>query len=114
MGLSIFQSFYFNNHRTKKDFNINNDSLLTEEEWGEMALCMRNTYLLCVPLFVPFIIFFPVLVKLIVSFVLFFVGFAGGSVYYRLHHSEQINNRLMKETEELEIQKKNEELGKWK
>lgn len=37
MLLSIIQAGYFHNHRSKKDFNINNDVPINEEEWKKVS-----------------------------------------------------------------------------
>ena len=63
-GLSVFQSVYFHTHRMKKDFNINNDSELTEDEWAVLAVYIRNSYMLSIPLYIPFILFFSAWVKI--------------------------------------------------
>ncbi len=113
MILSIFQAAYFHNHRSKKDFNINNDTPLTEEEWEKVAVYMRNSYIIVIPLFVPFILFFSLWVK-ITSIMLYFIGFSGGMLCYRLRYHKEINRRMSDEMTELIEQEKREELGKWK
>ena len=113
MGLSIFQATYLHNHRSKKDFNTNNNSPLTEAEWEAMALCMRNAYLLSIPLYIPLIFFVLLWIKML-SLLLYLVGFSGGTIYYRIKHEDKLNARFAKEKEEFDVQKAKEELGKWK
>ncbi|MBE6705913.1 MAG: hypothetical protein E7583_11670 [Ruminococcaceae bacterium] len=113
MMLSVFQSVYFHNHREKKDFNINNDSPLTEKEWEKVAVYMRNSYMIVTPLFVPFVMFFTSWAKAI-SIILYLIGFVGGMLYYRLRYHKEIKRRVSDEMTELKEQKKKEELGKWK
>lgn len=113
MILSISQAAYFNNHRRKKDFNINNDSPLTEEEWAQAAIYIRNSYMIAVPLFIPFILFFSMWIKLL-SLLLYFAGVVGGMLYYRIRNKDTVKERYAKEDSDLKEQMKKEELGKWK
>ena len=83
IGVSVFQAVYFHNYRTKKDFNTNNNSPLTEREWADMTLYLRNSLIICIPLFIPLIVFFDWYIK-IISLPLYFVGFSGGSIYYKI------------------------------
>ena len=111
--LSVFQSVYFNNNRGKKDFSSNNTSELTEKEWERMSVYMSRSYLVAVPLFIQFIIFFDSPAK-VLSVLVFFAAFCGGGIYFRVKHKDERVSRFDKETKELEEQRRNEELGKWK
>lgn len=111
--LTLFQALYFHQHRKKREFNSNNDSDLTEEEWETLIVYVRNAELICLPLYLPFVFFFSSWVKLL-SFLLFTVSFIAGPVYYRIKHKTALNERYAKEDRELEEQKKRESLGKWK
>lgn len=113
MALSVFQAIYFHNNKGKKDFNTNNNSFLTEKEWEHMTVCMRNSFILCIPLFIPFIVFFPWWIKLL-SLLVYIIGFAGGAIYYRIKYSNDVKSRISKESKEKEEQQRKEELGKWK
>jgi len=111
--LSIIQAGYFHNHRSKKDFNINNDAPIKDEEWEKAAEYMRNSYMIIIPLFVPFILFFSTWGK-VVSLILYFIGFSAGIIYYRIRNYKVINQRMNDEKSELKEQIKREELGKYK
>lgn len=108
--LSAFQGYYFRNHRKKKDFNINNDSELNESEWGVLSVYMSRSYLISLPLYVPFIFFGGTLVKLC-SAVVFFAAFAGGAAVYKFKYKNEIAARIESEEAELSEQEKKEELG---
>ena len=111
--LSIFQAIYFHNHRTKKDFNINNDSELTESEWAALAQYIRNSYILSIPLYIPFILFFSIWIKLL-TIIIFLFAFSGGAMFWRIRHSKQLTERLEAEDKELAEQIKKEEMGRIK
>lgn len=113
MLLSIIQAGYFHGHRSKIDFNINNDTPIKEVEWEKAAEYMRNSYLIVIPLFVPFILFFSTWVKM-ASLILYFIGFSGGMVYYRVRNNKAIKRIMNDEVNELKEQMKKEELGRWK
>lgn len=113
MILSICQAVYFNNNRGKKDFNIINDSPVTEQEWGKVSVYKRNSYIIVAPLFLVFVLFFSTWIKLL-SIILYLFGFAGGMLYYRIQHRDVISNRFAEEESELKKQQELEELGRWK
>ena len=113
IALSIFQAVYFHNYRSKKDFNTYNDSELTEEEWAQLSVYMSKSYLIGIPWFLPFVLFFSTGIKML-SLLVFFAAFTGGAIYYRIRHSKDLQSRFAKEADELEEQKKRESLGKWK
>ena len=113
IGLSVFQIGYFSKHPHKKDFNTNNNSDLTEGEWARMTSYMISSYLIFIPLMLPFVWFFSAGVKLL-SILVFLLAFAGGMIWYRLRHGKEYHARFAKENRELEEQQKREELGQWK
>ena len=113
IGLSIFQAVYFFQNASKKDFNTNNNSDLTEEEWAQMTSYMIASYLIFIPLMLPFVWFFSSWGKLL-SILVFLLAFTGGMIWYRLRHRKEYEARFAKEDKELEEQRKREELGKWK
>ncbi|MBQ8432434.1 MAG: hypothetical protein IJX28_06080 [Clostridia bacterium] len=113
IGLSIFLSVYYRTNPSRKDFSTNNHTDLTEEEWGVMAAYSGASGVIVVPLLLPFVCFFSTWAKLL-SILVFFGGFVGGAVFYRLRHRKEYEARFAKEANELEEQKKREELGKWK
>ena len=106
-------SAYLNEHRDESvQFNtgfIRSD--LTEEEWRELDACESKVFRLSLPLYLPFIFFFPSWVKLF-SLLVFFGSYAGGAVYFRICRGKDVKARRLRETEELEAQKKRESSGR--
>ena len=49
LAASLFMSLYFNENRSKSNFNIYNDSDLTEEEMEHVAVCIRDGFVLSPP-----------------------------------------------------------------
>ncbi len=110
--LSVFEAIYFYNIREKSDFNYNYSLQsydLANEEWTVFTKYMMNGFLLSVPLYIPFIIFFAWL-KLI-STLIFLFCFILSSAAYKLRYRKQLNDRKLREKEELERQKAKEEMG---
>ena len=110
--LSIFEAIYFynNSERTDSDTNYSlNSYRLKNEEWSIFTEYMMISFLLSIPLYIPFIIFFDWL-KLI-SILIFLLCFILGSAVFKLRFRKQLNANKSKEKEELEKQKAKEELG---
>ena len=110
--LSIVQAMYFHSHRRKKDFNINNDSVLTEEEWAVVSIYTRNSFILSIPLYIPFVLFFSLWIKLF-TIIIYLLAFSGGAVFWRIRYKRQLMLRLKAEDKELADQIKKEEMGKF-
>jgi len=115
LALSIFDAVYFHNHRElDEQKTAYSQNSLNEEEWAKMMPFMRDAFIAVIPLYVPLICFFPSWVKILGSLVLVAVGFFGGSVVFRIKHQKEVLNRVSKEKQELEEQKRKEEMGSWK
>ena len=56
--LMIFMGAYQYYNRGKFDFNSNNYSDLSEEEWEKVSIYISRSLIICAPLNVPFIFFF--------------------------------------------------------
>ncbi len=110
--LSVFEAIFFYNIREKSDFNYNYSLQsydLANEEWTVFTKYMMNGFLLSVPLYIPFIIFFAWL-KLI-STLIFLFCFIFSSAAYKLRYRKQLQTHKLKEKSELERQKAKEEMG---
>ena len=115
LALSIFDAVYFHNHRELDEQNTAySQNSLNEEEWAKMMPFIRDAFIAVIPLHVPLVCFFPSWVKISGSLVLVAVGFFGGAVAFRIKHQKEVLNRVSKEKQELEEQKRREELGRWK
>jgi len=66
-----------------------------------------------IPLYLPFILFFPLWGK-VMSLILYLAAFAGGNILFRIRHGRVIRERLRREEEEIRRQISREELGRWK
>ena len=114
--LSAFMSAYYYTNRKKADFSTNYYSNIgfTEEEWERVSIYTARVNAAALPLYIPFVFFFPLRIKILVSVLIFMISMIGGAVFYRLKFRKELNSRFEKERKELEDQKKLEELGKWK
>jgi len=114
MFLSAAQAYYFHRHRKRTDFNSSGGaSPLTEEEWGHLSLYVSRSFSMVIPLYLPFILFFPLWGK-VMSLILYLAAFAGGNILFRIRHGRVIRERLRREEEEIRRQISREELGRWK
>lgn len=112
IGFSVFQAVYFHNHREKKDFNINNDSPLTEDEWAVLSVYLRNSYIISIPLYIPFILYFSIWVKILSAFI-YLIALGAGPFFWRIRNRDKLIQRLNDEDKELAEQLKKEESGKY-
>ena len=113
MILSLFQGFYFNNNRSKGDFNTSSSADLTEDEWSILSVYMSYSYFIAVPVLIPFALFFGTPIKVLSIFV-YLLAFSAGHICYRIKHSKEYTSRMKLESDELKEQLKKEELGKIK
>ena len=110
---SIFQAAYYHNHKNKELNTAHSvDTNITDEDWAQVTVYIVYSNLLAIPLFLPFIWFFSW--GKLLSFVLFLAAFAGGGIWYRVKHGNELHERHRKESKELEEQRKREELGKFR
>ena len=110
IGLSVFQALYFYNNRSKSDFSSGNNSPLSETEWEILSVYMSFSYVFFIPLLLPFVIFFQTPIKAL-SLIIYGLAFVGGNICFRIKHGKEIKARLEHEKQELDEQKKKEELG---
>ena len=111
--LMLFEGFLLKSERIENGFKTAFGSNLNTEEENVILIYSSNSLLISAPFLIPFIVFFPSLFKLF-SLIIFVMGFASGAIVFRLKHKNRINKRIDDERYELEKQRKNEELGKWK
>ena len=110
--LSIFEAIYFHNNSEKTDSDTNyslNSYRLQKKEWTTFSEYMMIGFLLSIPLYIPFVIFFDWL-KLL-SILIFLLSFILSSAIFKLRFRKQLNANKLKEKEELKSQKAKEELG---
>ena len=81
--LMIFMGAYQYYNRGKFDFNSNNYSDLSEEEWEKVSIYIFRSLIICAPLNLPFVFFFATYYKFL-SILIFLIGFVGGPIYYKL------------------------------
>ena len=75
-------SVYLYNNRSKDDFNINNYSDISEEEWGVVSVYISRSLKMFIPFNFPFICFFNAYVKAIaVVLIVMFAIMCGPYVY---------------------------------
>ena len=86
IALMIFQGVYFRNNRSKNDFNVNNNSSISDKEWRRVSIYMSYSFLIFFPLCIPLVIFFNDYIKLL-SFLIYILGFIGGPIYYRIKNT---------------------------
>ena len=118
IGVTLYQIMIFRNVRSTPDgrnaYSTGSSSRLTDEETDRLNDCSATSLMIAIPLYVPFIFFFPSGVKLL-SLAIYFAAFLGGSIYFRLsHHGKELRSRLENESTELKEQQAREEMGKMK
>lgn len=108
IGLSIFQVYLFKNEKGETY-----GSNYNEKEQSDMVRFMLVSMMLSIPLHVPFVFFWQSGYKLF-SVAIYLLGLFGGALFFRLKNGKQVSDRLKNETEDMEKQKRREELGRWK
>ena len=113
LGNSIFQAYY-HAHRKAQEPNTTYSakSNITEREWEQVVRYTVYSYLIVIPLYLPFVFFFSW--EKILSLILFATSFLGGSVWFRIRHGKEWKERCALEKNELSEQQKKEEMGQWK
>ena len=111
--LMLFQAFLFYNSK-ENEFNTTYSvrSELNQTEENTLFYYNANSMLICVPLLLPFILFFSSGIKFI-CLTIYLLGYSGALVF-RIKNKDKLNNRIHSEENELKIQQSKEELGKWK
>lgn len=111
--LMLFQAHYFRSEKEEKGFGGALGSDYSHEEEYTLSQYITNSLWIAAPLQLPFILFFGNGIKAF-SILIYLIGFAGGTLVYRCKHRHTLHARIRAEQKELEEQKKNESLGKWK
>ena len=111
--LMLFQAFLFYNSK-ENEFNTTYSvrSELNQTEENTLFYYNANSMLICVPLLLPFILFFSSGIKFI-CLIIYLLGYSGALVF-RIKNKDKLNNRIHSAENELKIQQSKEELGKWK
>ena len=76
---------YYN--RGKYDFNSNNFSECTEEEWEKVSVYIFRSLIIFAFFNIPFIFFFNTYVKILSLFTVY-IGFIGGPIYYKIKNKK--------------------------
>ena len=98
----------------RNNYATGNTARLTDEETDTLNDFSATCLLIAIPLYVPFIFFFPAGIKLL-SIAVYFVACFGGSILFRLSpQGKNMRSRLDKEVSDLKAQQAREELGKMK
>lgn len=84
----VLMSIYHYNNRAKGDFNVNNFSDLTEEEWSVVSLYMSRSLVIFIPFNFPLIFFFNIYIKLIAFILIIFLAYACGPVVYKIKNKK--------------------------
>ncbi len=118
IGVSLWQALLFRNTRStpegRNNYATGNTARLTDEETDIFNDYSAAAAMMSIPLYVPFIFFFPSGIKLL-SLAVFFVAIIGGGVCFRLSpHGKKLRARLDNERTELKEQQAREEMGKMK
>ncbi len=118
IGVTLWQAMIFSSVRSTQDGRNNyatgNTARLTDEETDTLNDFSATCLLIAIPLYVPFIFFFPAGIKLL-SIAVYFVACFGGSILFRLSpQGKNMRSRLDKEVSDLKAQQAREELGKMK
>ena len=116
MAIMAFQAFYFKSESKEKpemSTAYSADNVYTEAEEKSLLQYVATVLLIAIPLFVLFALFFNNIVK-IFSIFLYMICLALGGIIYRVKNKGSINSRVNAEKKELEEQRKNESLGKFR
>ncbi len=111
--LTILQVCLFKDTQQEEGFSTAYGSELNASEQNTWTHYMKFSLMLSLPWQFIFVMFFPNAVKFF-SCLWYVIFFVGGSVAFRLKHGKQLGRRKQAQREELEEQRKREELGKWK
>ncbi|MBQ3014545.1 MAG: hypothetical protein IJD75_05360 [Clostridia bacterium] len=111
--LMLFQAYYFRNEQTEKSFGGALGSNYSYEEEQTLSQFIATSLWICAPLQLPFVLFFGNGIKALSIFI-YLIGFGSGALVYRCKNRNALHARVRAEQKELEDQKKNESIGKWK
>ena len=112
ISLSVFSALYYHHNKdANTTYSVHSD--ITDPEWRHLASYRVYSYLIIIPIFLPFIWFFSSWFKLF-SVLIFLLAFAGGSILFRIKHRKALQERYCRERHELWEQQRKEELGQRK
>ena len=111
--LTILQVCLFKDGEQTEGFSTAYGSDINAAEHNTWTYYIRFSLMLSLPWQLAFVIFFPNAVKFLscLCYVAFFVA---GGMFFRVKHGKQIKHRHQSQRDELEEQRKKEEMGKWK
>ena len=113
LGNSMFQAYYYAHHKAQEpNTAYSTESNLTDREWRQISRYSVSSHLIAIPLYFPFVFFFSW--GKLLSFVLFVTALLGGSIWFRVRHSKELQERYDQEKNELWEQERKEEMGQWK
>ena len=113
IALMCFQAIIFKNERSESGFDTSYGSDLTPNEKNHMSDIIFQSLLGTTVWMIPFVLFFSSAIKFI-SIGIYLIGFATGTIIYRIKNKSSIMSRMNKEDKERREQEKREELGKFK
>ncbi len=111
--LTILQVCLFKDSQQEEGFSTAYGSDLNAQEQRTWTQDMRFFLMLSLPWQFAFVMFFHSPVKLL-SCLWYLAFFVAGSIAFRVKHGKQIGKCQQTQRDELEEQRKREELGKWK
>ncbi len=111
--LTILQVLLFKDGQQEEGFSTAYGSDINAKEHHTWTHYMRVSLVLSLPWQFAFVIFFPNAVKFL-SCLWYVAFFVAGSVVFRVKNRKQIKHRYQAQRDELEEQRKREEMGKWK
>ena len=111
--LTILQVCLFKDSQQEEGFPTAYGSDLNAHEGNTWTHYMKISLMMSLPWQFAFVMFFHSPVKLL-SCLWYALFFAGGGVAFRIKHASRIMQRKQVQHDELEKQRKREELGKWK
>ena len=85
---------------------------MTEDEWAVLSVYLRNSYIISIPLYIPFILYFSIWVKILSAFI-YLIALGAGPFFWRIRNRDKLIQRLNDEDKELAEQLKKEESGKY-
>ena len=89
IAFMILMSLYFYTNRKKSDFNVNNNSELSEEEWETVSVYMSRSLIIFLPFNFPLIFFFNLYVKVISMVIITVVALISGPVFYKVKNKNR-------------------------
>ena len=111
--LTVLQVLLFKDGQQEEGFSTTYGADTNAQEHNTWTQYMRSSLMLSLPWQCIFVLFFPDAVKFL-SCLWYVIFFVGGSVAFRIKYGKKIGDRHRAQRDELEEQRKKEEMGKWK